>query len=265
MVCPARPRRRDGNRLWWFTTPLGEHSQAIGGERVSWASISTFVPTRGILSRHTPRSSISTIEGNSIAPVGHPTGQSSVFEAESRVLVILDSNHTLDHVAAELSRVWRPRSVGSSLIVMDTVIRDMAPETLAVRPWDSVNNPWTAVRDFLKCRRRIHRGRRRERPPPRHGSAGRRPDPGPLTDVFEGRGGRRVGWNRTGQGCAPTLRTVDIDVVCICDRDPKIVSPFPGVPICHTEAEFLLAGARQNAAAVLWSRDRRIGRCWAAS
>ena len=40
-------------------------------------------------------------------------------------------------------------SVGSYLIVMDTVIRDMAPETLADRPWDSVNNPWTAVRDFL--------------------------------------------------------------------------------------------------------------------
>ena len=48
-------------------------------------------------------------------------------------------------------------------------------------------------------------------------------------------------WGGTGQAKVvhQLLKAVDIDLVCICDRDPMIVSPVRDVPICHTETEFL--------------------------
>ena len=48
-----------------------------------------------------------------------------VCARHERVLVILDSNHTADHVAAELSLYGDFVSVGSYLIVMDTFIKDL--------------------------------------------------------------------------------------------------------------------------------------------
>ncbi|MGO9879888.1 MAG: acetyltransferase [Acidimicrobiales bacterium] len=35
------------------------------------------------------------------------------------------------------------------------------------------------------------------------------------------------------------LKSLNIDLVCICDRNPMISSPVPGVPIWHTETDFL--------------------------
>ena len=115
----------------------------------SSASTSTFVPTaRATLSTHPLASSISTIEGDSVDPAVIAWVR-QVRARHDRVLVILDSNHTLDHVAMELSLYGDLVSVGSYLIVMDTVIHDMPAETFADRPWDSDNSPWTAVRKFL--------------------------------------------------------------------------------------------------------------------
>lgn len=70
---------------------------------------------------------------------------------KERVLVILDSNHTHDHVLEEL-RAYSPFvTSGSYLVVYDTLIEDM-PEDLqsSDRPWGLGNNPKTAVREFLK-------------------------------------------------------------------------------------------------------------------
>jgi len=75
---------------------------------------------------------------------------SAMITPEDRVLVILDSNHTHDHVKKELDLYSKLVSSGSYLIVHDTGI-EYAPEDLFKdRDWGVGNNPLTAVRQFLE-------------------------------------------------------------------------------------------------------------------
>lgn len=69
-----------------------------------------------------------------------------------KIMVILDSNHTHDHVLAELNAYSDLTTVGSYCVVFDTVIEDMLPGSFPNRPWDKGNNPKTAVYEFLKAR-----------------------------------------------------------------------------------------------------------------
>ena len=66
------------------------------------------------------------------------------------MLVCLDSNHTHDHVMAELDAYASLTSVGSYCVVFDTVIEDMPAELFNDRPWSPGNNPKTAVMEYLK-------------------------------------------------------------------------------------------------------------------
>lgn len=76
-------------------------------------------------------------------------------EGRRRVLVILDSNHTHEHVLEEL-RLYSPLvTEGSYLVVYDTLIEDMPDEFFADRPWGKGNNPKTAVREFLRANDRF--------------------------------------------------------------------------------------------------------------
>jgi len=67
------------------------------------------------------------------------------------VMVILDSNHTHDHVLKELQLYSPLVSVGSYIIVMDTAIEFYHHlDKNKNRPWGKGNNPWTAVQSFMK-------------------------------------------------------------------------------------------------------------------
>ena len=66
-----------------------------------------------------------------------------------RVLVFLDSNHTHDHVAAELELYAPLASKGSYCVVFDTVIEDMPKDLFKDRPWGPGDNPKTAVWKFV--------------------------------------------------------------------------------------------------------------------
>ncbi len=68
----------------------------------------------------------------------------------SRVMVILDSNHTHDHVLAELDAYASLTSIGSYCCVFDTVVEDMPAEMFPNRPWGPGDNPKTAVWKFLE-------------------------------------------------------------------------------------------------------------------
>jgi cephalosporin hydroxylase len=71
------------------------------------------------------------------------------------VLVILDSNHTHEHVLRELelySQLVRP---GGYLVALDTIVEDMPKGWYSDRPWDRGNNPKTAVWEFLKSNDRF--------------------------------------------------------------------------------------------------------------
>ena len=92
---------------------------------------------------------ISMIQGSSIAPEivaqvkAHAAGR-------QRVLISLDSNHTHDHVLAELEAYAPLTSVGSYCVVFDTVVEDTPECCPSDRPWGKDNNPKTAVWEYLK-------------------------------------------------------------------------------------------------------------------
>ena len=88
------------------------------------------------------------IQGSSIAP--EIIEQVRAIAANySRVLVCLDSNHTHDHVLAELQAYAPLTSKGSYCVVFDTAIEDMPADMFPDRPWGPGNNPKTAVWEYL--------------------------------------------------------------------------------------------------------------------
>jgi cephalosporin hydroxylase len=105
---------------------------------------------RGDLDRHSLARRITTIEGSSTDPevVAH-VNQLVTAGKRSRPLVILDSNHTHDHVLAELRAYGPLVAPGSYIVVLDTIIDQLPPELIGERPWTSEANPMTAVQEFL--------------------------------------------------------------------------------------------------------------------
>ncbi len=69
---------------------------------------------------------------------------------KKKILVILDSSHTHDHVLKELEFYSKLVSKGSYCIVFDTIIELMPKNFYKNRDWDKGNNPYTAVKLFLK-------------------------------------------------------------------------------------------------------------------
>ena len=65
-------------------------------------------------------------------------------------VVCLDSNHTHDHVLAELQAYAPLVSLGSYCVVFDTIVEDLPAALSPDRPWGPGNNPKTAVWEYLK-------------------------------------------------------------------------------------------------------------------
>ena len=74
---------------------------------------------------------------------------------KKRILVLLDSMHTHDHVLKELQLYSPLVTKGSYLVVFDTIIEDLPDDFFDDRPWDKGNNPKTAVWEFLKTNDRF--------------------------------------------------------------------------------------------------------------
>jgi cephalosporin hydroxylase len=74
---------------------------------------------------------------------------------KEKVLVVLDSNHTHEHVLRELELYSPLVANGSYLVVFDTIIEDMPEDSFPDRPWGKGNNPKTAVRKFLETNKRF--------------------------------------------------------------------------------------------------------------
>ena len=66
------------------------------------------------------------------------------------VLVVLDSNHTHEHVLKELESYSPLVTRGSYLVVFDTVIEELPEDFFPDRPWGKGDNPKTAVQEFLR-------------------------------------------------------------------------------------------------------------------
>lgn len=104
---------------------------------------------RAAIEAHPMASRIQMIQGSSIAP--EIIQQVHAVAANySRVLVFLDSNHTHDHVLAELKAYAPLTSVGSYCVVFDTIVEDMPKAMFPNRTWGPGNNPKTAVWEYLR-------------------------------------------------------------------------------------------------------------------
>jgi cephalosporin hydroxylase len=71
------------------------------------------------------------------------------------VMVFLDSNHTHEHVLKELELYSSLVTKGSYLIVFDTVIGNMPNSFFSEKRWNKMNNPKTALIEFLKKNKRF--------------------------------------------------------------------------------------------------------------
>ena len=124
--------------------------EMIGGNgRVVGVDIDIRSHNRQIIENHPMFKRITMIEGSSTdLQVAHQVEQ--LAHGNNPVLVLLDSNHTHDHVLRELELYSPLVTKGSYLIVFDTAIEDMPEDFFPDRPWGKGNNPKTAVWEFLK-------------------------------------------------------------------------------------------------------------------
>lgn len=121
----------------------------VSRRKVIGVDIDIRAHNRAAIEAHPMASRIQMIQGSSIAP--ETVAQvKSLAEGHSRVLVCLDSNHTHDHVLAELEAYAPLTSVGSYCVVFDTIVEDLPQGLFNDRPWDVGNNPKTAAHAYLK-------------------------------------------------------------------------------------------------------------------
>jgi cephalosporin hydroxylase len=91
---------------------------------------------------------IELVEGSSVAPETVAAVRGRVRPG-ARVLVILDSNHTHDHVLGELEAYAGLVTPGSYCVVQDTGIEFTAPGTFPDRSWGRGNSPLSAIAAWL--------------------------------------------------------------------------------------------------------------------
>ena len=124
--------------------------ELLGGEgRVLGIDIDIRPHNRAAIDAHPMRKRIDMIEGSSI----DESVASRVREAargKERVLVILDSMHTHDHVLRELQLYAPLVTVSSYCVVLDTIIEDLRGDAYPDRPWGKGNSPKSAVWAFVK-------------------------------------------------------------------------------------------------------------------
>jgi cephalosporin hydroxylase len=98
---------------------------------------------------HPMSNRIDMIQGSSIAPeiIAKVKKYAKKY---NRILVSLDSNHTHDHVLAELKAYAELTSAGSYCVVFDTIVEDLPDDFYPGRTWGPGDNPKTAVWEYLK-------------------------------------------------------------------------------------------------------------------
>ncbi|MBK5929950.1 cephalosporin hydroxylase family protein [Halochromatium salexigens] len=104
---------------------------------------------RAAIEAHPMASRIQLIRGSSIDPEIIARVH-AMTDGHQRTLVCLDSNHTHEHVLAELEAYAPLVTPGSYCVVFDTIIEDLPADMFPNRPWGPGDNPKTAVHQYLK-------------------------------------------------------------------------------------------------------------------
>ncbi len=104
---------------------------------------------REAIEAHPMSHRIEMIQGSSIAPEIIAQVH-EIAKGFNRIVVFLDSNHTHEHVLAELEAYAPLTSKDSYCVVFDTIVEDLPDEMHQERPWGKGNNPKTAVWEYLR-------------------------------------------------------------------------------------------------------------------
>ena len=150
----------------WQTKPdiIIETGVARGGSLIFYASILNMIQKSGlvigididirnhnkiIIKTHHLSKKIKLIEGSS-TDMNTIDKVKKIIKQKKKILVILDSNHTHDHVFQELLLYSPFVKKNGYMVVFDSIIEDMPSKLVKNRPWKKGNNPKTAVHEFLK-------------------------------------------------------------------------------------------------------------------
>ena len=120
--------------------------QAMGHGRVLGIDIDIRPHNRAAIEAHELFHRIDLIEGSSTDPATVARARTAA-EGLGTVLVILDSNHTYDHVIAELEAYAPLVTPGSYIVATDGVMREVADAPRAGPGW-ATDNPANAAEDF---------------------------------------------------------------------------------------------------------------------
>jgi cephalosporin hydroxylase len=140
---------------------------ARGGSLIFWASMQEICGlTPNVLGidieirEHTHKAiansryanAIQLIQGSSILDTTAELAR-KISEKFEKVMVVLDSNHTHEHVLKELSLYSELVSEGQYLLVLDTIIDDLPVDES--RPWGPGASPKSAVFEFMKANKKF--------------------------------------------------------------------------------------------------------------
>lgn len=123
--------------------------QLLGRGEVVGVDIEIRPHNRQAIEGHPLSNRIKLIEGSSTSEQVVEQVRQIATDKRS-VMIILDSDHTHEHVIRELELYSPLVTKGSYLVVFDTGIEDMPEGTYPDRSWGKGNNPKTAVWQFLK-------------------------------------------------------------------------------------------------------------------
>lgn len=135
-----------GGSLIYYASLL----ELIGHGEVLGIDIDIREHNRKEIEKHPMFKRITMIEGSSISK--ETIDKVAAFASDKKkILVSLDSNHTHEHVWQELNLYSPFVSLGSYIVVFDTIVEDLPEGYFSQeRPWGIGNNPKTAVHEFIK-------------------------------------------------------------------------------------------------------------------
>ena len=117
--------------------------------KVLGIDLQIFDHARASLSNWLMNGRVQILESDSTSPIAIEKVQHFLDGDSQPVLLVLDSNHSEEHVLNELNAFGPLIPRGSIIMVADTIVQEMPLDYYPNRPWGRYNNPLTAVNRFL--------------------------------------------------------------------------------------------------------------------
>ena len=139
-----------GGSIVFYASLLELNAMAGGPRNAKVVGIDIDIRAHNLISleKHSMFPRMELIEGSSVSKEIVKKVH-EIAKGFKKILLILDSNHTEEHVLSELWAYSDLVSIGSYCVVFDTAIEDLPDELHSDRPWGKGNNPKSAVFKFL--------------------------------------------------------------------------------------------------------------------